>query len=70
MPAAAHVAIAAIIAAGARAASAHVPGAICAGVDPNGPAEDMLRAKHLKIFDFEWGGYARKDASAPKGWVG
>ena len=35
------------------------------------PASDLLRGKHLRILDYEWPGFAQKDASAtPHGWVG
>ena len=48
----------------------YVPGSICSGVDVTGPAANMLKGKHLKVFTYEWPGFAKKDSSAPYGWVG
>ena len=50
--------------------SSYVPGAICAGVDTNGPAQNMLQNKHLKVYDYEWPGFASKDPTAASGWTG
>ena len=54
----------------AAAAQPPATGAICNGVDTSGRAETLLQGKHLYVYDYEWPGFAAKDASAPYGWVG
>lgn len=55
---------------GDAAGDAAATASVCDGVDPFGPAEFMLEGKHLEVLDYEWPGFAAKDATAPHGWVG
>lgn len=46
-------------------------GEICNGVNYSStPAQDMLKGKHLLVFDTKWAPYATPEPEAPKGWVG
>ena len=46
-------------------------GAICEGVDPNLPASQMLRGRHLRVGDMLWRPYAAPDnPDHPTGWSG
>ena len=49
-----------------------VEGAVCAGVDigANASAADMLRGKHLKLYEAQWAPFASVDPTAPYGFRG
>ena len=59
-----------ILATASTSAAAFVPGAVCDGVDLSGPAQTLLRGKHLRVHETAWEPFAFKDESATHGWRG
>lgn len=51
-------------------ASNFAAGAVCDGVNYGLPSSELLRGKHLLVFEAPWRPFAFKDASLPAGWGG
>jgi len=54
----------------AAAPANYTPGGICSGVNLHAPARELLRGKHLQMYELEWSPFAIKDETAPHGWRG